>query len=60
MKAIVQATFTIDVSAWRTDEGLSKKQRMDKIQEDLYDFSVFMPHFEYKNFSDVSVAFIEK
>lgn len=55
MKAIVTTTFEIDVTDWSKDEGLTKNQRIEKIKEDLHDFSVFMPHFEYENFKDVTV-----
>lgn len=55
MKAIVKATFEIDVTDWSKDEGKTKAQRIKAIKEDLSDFSVFMPNFEYSNFKDVEV-----
>lgn len=55
MKAIFKPEFEIDVSEWYLGEGLTKKQRIKKIKEDLEDFSVFMLHAEYTNFIKVSV-----
>lgn len=55
MKALVTATFEIDVTDWNKGEGLSLAQRKKKIEEDLEDFSVFMPHFDYEKFRKVEV-----
>ena len=51
MKAIVTAVFEIDVSEWFADEGLTKKQRLKRIEEELADYSVLMENADYKNFS---------
>ncbi len=56
MKAIVTATFEIDVTDWYSDEGLSIDRKTRLLKDDLEDFSVFMPHFEYKNFKDVKIV----
>ena len=58
MKAKVTATFEIDVTDWYSDERLTKKEKQEKLIEDLSDFSVFMPHFEWKSFKDVDVKIL--
>lgn len=55
MKAIIIATFEVDVSDWYEDERLNKKEKIKKLKEDLSDFSVFMPQFDYESLKDVEV-----
>ncbi len=55
MEVKVIATFEWDVSDWYEDERLTKKEKVAKLEEDLADFSVFMPHFEYERLKDVEV-----
>lgn len=55
MKAIIKATFELDVTDWYADEKLTKSEKRAKLEEDLSDFSVFMPNFQYKDFKDVQV-----
>jgi len=55
MKAIITTKFEINVDDWYEDEGLTKKEKIVKLKEELSDFSVFMLHFEYDNLKDVDV-----
>lgn len=59
MKAIVKAEFLFDVTEWFKDEGLTKQQRIDKIEEELSDFSVFMPLSSYDHFEGAEVEVFE-
>ena len=59
MKAIVTASFEIDVTDWYKGERLTKKEKFEKVKEELADFSVFMPLAEYSNFKDVEVVIKE-
>lgn len=58
MKAIIKPVFEIDVSDWYEDERLTKKEKVEKLKEDLSDFSVFMLHAEYSNLKDVDVEVV--
>lgn len=42
MKATFTATFEVDVTDWFQGEGMTKKQRIKKIEENLEDYSIFM------------------
>ena len=55
MKALVTATFEIDVTDWYEDERLTKTEKTERLKEELSDFSVFMPLFEYRDLKDVEV-----
>ena len=55
MKLIVQATFEIDVTDWHKDAEESRATYYKNLKNDFYDYSVFMPHFEYSNLSNVKV-----
>ena len=56
MKALVQATFKIDVSDWFEDEGLTKRQRLEKIKEEMVNSLIkYAGRFNYnKALSDAS------
>jgi len=55
MKAIIKPTYEIDVSEWYEDEGLTNKEKIEQLKEDLSDFSVFMLHCDYQALKDVEV-----
>lgn len=55
MKAVIKTRFEIDVSDWYGDERLTKKEKVQKLEEDLSDYSVFMLHFTYESLKDVDV-----
>lgn len=60
MYAYVTPTFKIDVRDWFVYEGMPEDERVRRIQEDLQDYSVFMPKAEYQALQDVKVVFDDK
>ena len=55
MKAIIKPVFEIDVTDWYEDDRLTKKEKIEKLKEELEDFSVFMPQCEYSNLKGVKI-----
>ena len=55
MKAIFKPTFEIDVTDWYAGERLTKKEKIEKLKEELSDFSVFMVHADYGNLKKIEV-----
>lgn len=55
MKAIIKPVFEIDVSDWYKGERLTTKEKIQKLQEELSDFSVFMIHCHYEALQDIDI-----
>ena len=55
MKALITASFEIDVTDWYEGERLTKTEKFNKVKEELADYSVFMPLAKYEHLKDVNV-----
>lgn len=55
MKAFITPTFEVDVTDWYEDERLTLQEKIEKLKEDLSDYSVFMAHCDYKALKNVEV-----
>lgn len=56
MKAVFKPTFEIDVTDWFKDERLTKVEKIERLKEELSDYSVFMLHAQYEALKDIEVA----
>lgn len=48
MKIQVKLIYNLDVSDWYEDERLTKKEKLQKLEEDLSDISVHCNHCNYE------------
>lgn len=48
MKVKVKLVYKLDVDDWYEDEKLTKKEKLNKLREDLADISVHSKHCNYE------------
>lgn len=48
MKIQVKLIYNLDVSDWYEDERLTKKEKLQRLEEDLSDISVHCNHCTYE------------
>lgn len=55
MKVYITPTFKIDVTDWYEDERLTLEEKLEKLKDELSDYSTFMPLCDYKTLQTVEV-----
>ena len=60
MKVEVKLVYELDITDWYEDENLTKKEKLERFKEDIYDVSVHCNHCTYKTQTGCEVKLLNK